>query len=467
MRHAGMPVTPPRTGFPMTRTPPSPPVVARLVARLVVLLLVPSVLSSALPAPANAQTRPQAGTAQSGNLDALRSQGAVARAMQAIESDNAWTIARQIALCEIPSPPFKEFARGMAFRDALVSIGVTNVRTDRVGNVFGEIRGARPGPTVMLSSHLDTVFPEGTDVKVKRAGTKLTAPGIGDDCRGLAVTLAVARQIVAAKVPLEGRLLVVGTVGEEGPGNLRGVREIFGSALRDSINYFLSIDEIGIGITNRAVGSSRYRVTYSGPGGHSYGAFGMPNPIHALGRAIAIISDLQVPTTPKVTFNVGIVSGGQTVNSIPASGSMDVDMRSESPSALADLDHRMQLAFRKALTDEKARWPQSNVPLMVKIDTIGIRPAGGTPDSAFIVRNALAAAQTMRVSAPLSASSTDANIAMSLHIPALTIGSGGVGHGAHSLDEWYDDGADGFKGPQWVLLLVLGLTGVTGVARMH
>jgi tripeptide aminopeptidase len=387
------------------------------------------------------------------DIAAISSQPAVARAMSALQSENEWTLEQQVSLCEIPAPPFKEAARGLAFKQRLESIGVTHIRVDAEGNVIGEIRGATPGPTVLLSGHQDTVFPEGTDVKVKRDGTRFTAPGIGDDCRGLAVVLAVARQIVTARIPIAGRVLVVATVGEEGPGNLRGVRAIFGSALRDSIDYFLSVDGDGFGITNRAVGSNRYRVTYSGPGGHSYGAFGMPNPIHALGRAIATISDLQVPSSPIVTFNVGIVSGGQT-----ASGSMDVDMRSDSPKALATLDARMQAAFRKALRDEKARWPSSKVPLNMKIDTIGIRPAGGTSDSAFITRTALAAGRVMGVNTPLTSSSTDANVAMSLGIPALTVDGGGSGHGAHALDEWYDDGPDGYRGPQWIMLLVLGLT---------
>ncbi|MEO7998466.1 MAG: M20/M25/M40 family metallo-hydrolase, partial [Gemmatimonadaceae bacterium] len=291
----------------------------------------------------------------------------------------------------------------------------------------------------------------------------LTAPGIGDDCRGLAVTLAITRQIVSSKIPIAGKLLVVATVGEEGPGNLRGVRAIFGSPMRDSIDYFISVDGVGYGITNRAVGSNRYRVKYVGPGGHSYGAFGMPNPIHALGRAIALISDMQVPTNPKVTFNVGIVTGGQTVNSISASASMDVDMRSESAPAIAELDKRMQAAFRKALADEIARWPGSKVPLALQIDTIGIRPAGVTPESAFIVRTALAAGKTMGIYTPLTPSSTDANIAINLGIAAITIDGGGIGQGAHALDEWYDDRSDGYKGAQWVMLFVLGLTGVTGV----
>ncbi|MGV3708218.1 MAG: M20/M25/M40 family metallo-hydrolase, partial [Gemmatimonas sp.] len=400
------------------------------------------------------------------DMGALTKLAPVAAAMSALQSDNAWTINQQIALCEIPAPPFKEAVRAEAYRKHLVALGLRDVRIDKEGNVIGEIRGTQPGPTVMLSGHLDTVFPEGTDVKVKRDGTKLTAPGIGDDCRGLAVVLAVTRQIMTSKIPINGRILVVATVGEEGPGNLRGVRSIFGSALKDSVDHFISVDGVGFGVTNRAVGSNRYRVKYTGPGGHSFGAFGMPNPIHALGRAIAMVSDLQVPNEPKVTFNVGIVAGGQTVNSISANASMDVDMRSEDPKALADLDRRMQMAFKKALADEIARWPGSKVPLKLEIDTIGIRPAGVTSDSAFIVRTALAAGQSMGVYTPLTPSSTDANIAISMGISAITIDGGGIGNGAHSLDEWYDDRNDGYKGPQWVMLFVLGLTGVGTIKIM-
>ena len=333
------------------------------------------------------------------------------------------------------------------------------VHIDKEGNVIGEIRGNRPGPTVLLSGHLDTVFPEGTNVKVTKTGTVYRGPGIGDDCRGLAVTLAAVRQIVSAKIPFAGRLLVVGTMGEEGPGNLRGVRALFASPLKDSVDVFLSVDGTGFGITNGGVGSNRYKVSYVGPGGHSYGAFGMPNPIHAMGRAIAKIADLQATTTPKVTFNVGVVSGGTSVNSIPDRGTMEIDLRSESAAALASIDAKLQTALRDALREERARWPKSRVALDLKIDTIGIRPAGRTADTAAVVRTAQAVASVMKVNAPLGASSTDANIAMSLGIPAITIDGGGTGKGAHSLDEQYDDGADGFKGAQWVLLVVLGLLG--------
>ncbi len=402
----------------------------------------------------------QSPLAPAGDVARIARLASVQSAFTTLERDNAWTLDQQIALCEIPAPPFKEAARAAAFRDRLIALGVEHVRIDREGNVIGEIRGVGTGPTVLLSGHLDTVFPEGTDVRVKRDGTKLTGPGIGDDCRGLAVTLAAVRQVISAKIPIIGRLLVVGTVGEEGPGNLRGVRAIFASALRDSIDVFLSVDGTGFGITNGGVGSNRYRVSYVGPGGHSYGAFGMPNPIHAMGRAIAKVADLQASASPKVTFNVGVVSGGTSVNSIPDRGVMEIDLRSESAAALAAIDARLQVALRKALVEERARWPRSKVGLAMTIDTIGIRPAGRTPDSSAVVRTARAAALVMKIDAPLTTSSTDANLAMNLRIPAITLDGGGVGRGAHALEESYDDGADGFKGPQWVLLIVLGLLGV-------
>jgi acetylornithine deacetylase/succinyl-diaminopimelate desuccinylase-like protein len=404
--------------------------------------------------------RAQRSTAPTVVPSAIAAAPSVKLALQQLERDNAWTLQQMVELCQVPAPPFKEAARAAVFRDKLVALGATNVRIDREGNVIGEVKGTASGPTVMISGHLDTVFPEGTDVTVKRDGTRLVGPGIGDDCRGLAVTLAVARQVITAKIPFAGRLLVVGTVGEEGAGNLRGVRALFTSALRDSVNYFLSVDGTGFGITNRGVGSNRYRVKYVGPGGHSYGAFGMPNPIHAMGRAIAKIADLQVPAQPVVTFNVGVVSGGTSVNSISATGVMEIDLRSESPSALAKVDAELQKALRDALDEERARWPRSKVALDMQIDTIGIRPAGGVPDTSVIVRAALDAGKTMNVYTPLVASSTDANFPMSLGIPAITIDGGGIGRSGHSLDESYDDRTDGYKGPQWVLLVVLGLTGI-------
>jgi acetylornithine deacetylase/succinyl-diaminopimelate desuccinylase-like protein len=377
----------------------------------------------------------------------------VSRATDRIKADNAWTLDQQQSICEIPAPPFKETARGLEYRRRFEALGLT-ARIDSIGNVIAERKGTGRGPTVMLAGHLDTVFPEGTDVTVKRDGNLMRAPGIGDDCRGLAVVLAVARAFQMEKVPTEGTIIFVGNVGEEGPGNLRGVRHLVSREYKGRIDYFISIDGTGLGLTSRAVGSNRYRVTYQGPGGHSYGAFGMPNPIHALGRAISAIADIKVPTTPKATFNVGIIQGGTSVNTISPTGAMDVDLRSESPKALAELDTKFHAAVRDALAAENARWPSSRVRLTVKVDTIGIRPAGAQPDSAFIVRAAINAGKALGFTPPTSASSTDANFPMSLGIPAVTIDGGGDGRGAHAMSESYDDGDRGWLGPQWAALLV-------------
>ena len=386
-------------------------------------------------------------------LSAQATPASVTKAIDRIKADNAWTLDQQQSICEIPAPPFKETTRGVEYKRRLEALGLT-VRIDSIGNVIAERRGTGTGPTVMIAGHLDTVFPEGTDVKVKRDGTKMAGPGIGDDCRGLAVVLAVARAYQIEKVTTAGTVIFVGNVGEEGPGNLRGVRHLFNGEYKGKVDYFISVDGTGLGVTSRAVGSNRYRVTYKGPGGHSYGAFGMPNPIHALGRAIAGIADLQVPTTPKVTFNVGIIQGGTSVNTISPSGSMDVDMRSESAKALADLDARFQSVIKTALAAENARWPSSRVRITLQLDTIGIRPAGAQPDSAFIVRTAVMAGKTLGFTAATTASSTDANYPMSLGIPAITIDGGGDGQGAHATSESYDDGPRGWLGPQWAALII-------------
>src|SRR6185295_4821522 len=262
----------------------------------------------------------------------------VRAALDILKADNAWTLQQQIELTQIPSPPFKESARGAEYKKRLEALGLRNVRVDAVGNVIAERKGVGTGPTVVIAGHLDTVFPEGTDVTVKRDGDKLRAPGIGDDDRGLAVVLAVARAFEKAGVQTNGTVYFIGNVGEEGPGNLRGTRHLFTTELKGKIDYFISVDDSGLGIASRAVGSNRYRVTYHGPGGHSYGAFGIPNPIHALGRAIAGIADIQVPATPKTTFNVGIIQGGTSVNSISGDGVMEVDMRSEDAASLATVN---------------------------------------------------------------------------------------------------------------------------------
>jgi acetylornithine deacetylase/succinyl-diaminopimelate desuccinylase-like protein len=382
----------------------------------------------------------------------------VRQALEAARAGEAQTIEDQIAICQIEAPPFKEQRRAEDYRRRLEALGLRNVRIDAEGNVLAERPGEPGEPVVVISGHLDTVFPEGTDVTVKREGTTLRGPGIGDDCRGLAILLGIARALDQAQVRTRGTIVFVGTVGEEGPGNLRGVRHLFATELRGRVDYFISVDGTGLGLTKDAVGSHRYTVTYKGPGGHSYGDFGAPNPVHALGRAIAKISDFQVPSDPRVTFSVGVIEGGTSVNSIAMTAAMQVDMRSVDAGALDSLDVRFQAAIRQALEEENARWSQGG-PLTLEIDTIGIRPAGRQTDDAAIVRAARDAGRALGFDVPAIASSTDANIPISLGIPAVTIDGGGRGGGAHSLGEWFDT-ADSHLGTQWALLFVLTLAGV-------
>lgn len=387
----------------------------------------------------------------------------VKAALDIIKADKAWTLQQQLDLTQIPAPPFKEAARAAEFKKRLEAVGLKNVRIDEVGNVIAMRPGTGKGPTVLIEGHLDTVFPEGTDVKIRHKGDTLVAPGIGDDGRGLVTVLSVARAFEKAGVQTNGNVYFIGNVGEEGPGNLRGTRHLLTKELKGKIDYFITVDGDGLGIASRAVGSNRYKVTYKGPGGHSYGAFGIPNPIHALGRAMAAIADIQVPTNPKTTFNVGVISGGTSVNSIPFEGIMEVDMRSESAEELAKVDAKIQKTLKDALNAENARWTgprAAAAKLTLVIDTIGIRPTGGQADAAPIVQTAMNAAKSLGFSTQTGASSTDANIPISLGIPAIRLGGGGKGSGAHSLDEYYIDTADSYLGPQWAALVVSALAGV-------
>ena len=369
---------------------------------------------------------------------------------------------QQVSICEIPAPDFKEQLRAAEFKKRLVALGYRDTRIDTSGNVIAERPGTGNGPTVMLAGHLDTVFPEGTDVKVTRDGSKFAAPGIGDDCRGLAVVLAVAKALNEGQVTTNGTVIFVGDVGEEGAGNLRGMRQLFTAEYKGKIDYFISVDGLGLHVTDRAVGSKRYDVKFHGPGGHSYGAFGMPSAIHAMGRAIALIADVQAPTNIKTTYTVGVVKGGTSVNSIAGDASMEVDMRSESLDNLNHVEVDIRKAIAAGVAAENARWPGSPAKISVKFDTIGIRPMAARiqTDDSPIVRTALNAAKALgATNAPTGASSTDSNLPMSLGVAAITIGGGGRGSGAHSLAEKFEDTPDGYKGPQWALLIVTALTG--------
>jgi tripeptide aminopeptidase len=397
------------------------------------------------------------GRAQGGSpaVSDLLKDPAVKAALDGAKASEPQTIEDEIRFCEIPAPSFKEDARGQELKRTFQQLGLQNVRIDKAGNVLGEYPGAAPRPHFVLAAHLDTVFPEGTDVKVKREGAILRGPGIGDDCRGLAVLVQIIRQMKKANVRTPGSITFVADVGEEGLGDLRGMKELFKVTLKDQIDRFVSIDGTGVHVTNTAVGSHRYRVTFKGPGGHSFGAFGMANPMGAMGRAIAKIQEMQVPKQPKTTFNVGRVGGGTSVNSIPFDAWMEVDMRSSDPSSLAAVDASFQKAVDSAVAEENQRWGQAKTITVVK-ELVGDRPAGSTPENAPIVRAGLAAATILGFSSDLGEGSTDSNLPMSMTIPAITIGGGGRGHDAHALTESFDT-TGAWMGTQHALLLTIAL----------
>jgi acetylornithine deacetylase/succinyl-diaminopimelate desuccinylase-like protein len=364
------------------------------------------------------------------------------------------TIEDQIRLCEVEAPPFKEAKRAELYAQLFKEVGLTNVRIDKEGNVLGEKRGTQARPHLVFSAHLDTVFPEGTPVTVTREGTLLRGPGIGDDCRGLAVVLAVARAMVKGNLQTPGTITFVGTVGEEGLGDLRGVKYLFREGLKGQIDRFVSVDGTGLSIATTAVGSLRYRVTFKGPGGHSYGAFGMVNPIHALGRAMSRIADFEVPRQPKTTFNVGRIGGGTSVNAIPFEAWAEVDMRSADVASLKALDARFHKAIDEAVAAENARWGSKQ--LTVDKQLVGDRPAGATPPESPIVLAAISATKALGLTTTLDEGSTDSNIAMNMGIPAITIDGGGRGRGAHALDESFDS-TNSWQGTQRALLIALAL----------
>ena len=386
----------------------------------------------------------------------LMKEPAVRAALDSARANEPAAIEEQIRLCEIPAPPFMETARAKAYADAFRRAGLQNVRIDKVGNVLGERPGRARRPHLVMSAHLDTVFPAETNVKVTRQGSVLRGPGIGDDCRGLAVLLAVVRALDAAKVQTAGTITFVGTVGEEGLGDLRGVKALFNETLKDQVDRFVSVDGTGYGITHISVGSLRYRVTFTGPGGHSYGAFGIANPVHALGRAIAGFSDVRPPADPKTTFNVGRVGGGTSVNSISADAWMEVDMRSADQRALRELDAKFHAAVDAALAAENARWDQKGR-LAVMKTLVGDRPAGAVAESSDIVQRMVSVTRALGLPVELNEGSTDANAPMSLGISAITIDAGGGGSGAHTLDETFDT-TDSWRGTQRTVLTAIVLS---------
>jgi acetylornithine deacetylase/succinyl-diaminopimelate desuccinylase-like protein len=360
-----------------------------------------------------------------------------------IANEHTRIVDEGIKLTEIPAPPFKEAARAKEFLAMMRAAGIQDAKIDEEGNVLALRKGTHSdGKVVVVSAHLDTVFPEGTDVKVKRQGTRLAAPGIGDDTMSLSVLLAYVRAMQAANVKTRDDILFVGTVGEEGPGDLRGVRYLFNKGqYKDKIKAFFSVESGSVaGITNGGVGSKRYRVTFAGPGGHSFGAFGLVNPMFALGQAANEFSRIQVAASPKTTYSIGVIGGGTSVNSIPVDAWMEVDMRSESMPDLKRVEDRMLKIVQEAAEGENFARSTKEGRITATARLIGDRPAGNTAQTTDLVQYAKAAIEAGGYKLNTQWSSTDSNMPMSLGIPAITIGRGAPDKSgrSHSLDEWMD-----------------------------
>ncbi|MFV0387375.1 MAG: M20/M25/M40 family metallo-hydrolase [Pyrinomonadaceae bacterium] len=393
------------------------------------------------------------------DISALIKDSRVEMTLERIEKVEPELVEEQIKFSLIPAPSFQEGERGKYFAARFKELGLENVRIDEVGNVIAE----RPGtdskaPTLLLAAHLDTVFPIETELKPIREGNVIKLPGISDDGRGLAVLIAIAHALNETGLKTKGKIIFTANVGEEGAGDLRGVRYLFNHELKGQVSQFISIDGSGLDVVTGAVGSKRYRVYYKGPGGHSYGAFGMANPIHALGRLISKVAEFQTPVDPKTTFNVGIVKGGTSVNSIAFEASADVDLRSIDPWELEKLDKLFKEKAAEALSEENRRWMDKGKLEMV-LEKIGDRPTGNQTQGLPIIRLASSVNRALNIKDDFGFSSTDANLPISLGIPAITIGGGGTSTGAHSLREQWDS-TDSAVGSKRALLLVLGIVGV-------
>lgn len=389
---------------------------------------------------------------------------AVREAFRRIEALDAWGMERLLELTQIPAPPFGEEARAARYAELLREAGADSVWTDAEGNVLALRRGRRGERTVALGGHLDTVFPEGTDVTVRQVGDTLFAPGIGDDTRGLVVVLTALRAMEEAGVETDDDVVFVGVVGEEGPGDLRGMKHLFREGA-DPIHAWIEVDGGGLDrIVSMGLGSVRYRIRYEGPGGHSWGAFGLANPAHALGRAIRHFQDVADTLTrsgPRTSYNVGVLGGGTSVNSIPFEAWAQVDMRSESPESLARIERALLAAVDRALEEENALRRRGEA-LTVDPEKIGDRPSGEMDPSVALVQRAMATNAHFGADYTLGRSSTDSNIPIALGVPAVTIGRGGEGGENHSPREWWIN-RDGHLAIQRALLLLVAEAGLAGL----
>lgn len=371
----------------------------------------------------------------------------------------SWVNDQQARLTEISAPPFQEGPRAGAVKDLLAEAGLA-VSTDKTGNVIAELRGANEKEIVIVAAHLDTVFPAGTDVKVHREGSRMTAPGISDNGTGIAALLALARAVQFAHVKPQRTILFAGDVGEEGEGNLRGMRALV-EAYRSKLKAVVVLDGSATDhVSTKALASRRLEALITGPGGHSWSDFGMPNPINALVRGSVRFINTKVPSSPRTTFNIGQIEGGTSVNSVPYEARLKVDIRSESEDELTRLESALRESIAAGVRDEmdSARDP-SKGKLEWKVELLGSRPGGELAADSPLLAALRAADEMVGNQSRIERSSTDANIPLSLGIDAISIGAGGGGGGAHSLQEWYDS-AGREAGLKRALLTVLGISGV-------
>ena len=378
-----------------------------------------------------------------GTMEALLSHDRVRAARTHIERSDEATLGRQAALSAIPAPTGAEAARGARVAEMLHEAGLDNVAIDDVGNVRGWYVGARHvvplhDACVILSAHLDTVFGPELDVSVSRRGTRLEGPGIADNARGLAALVAIGEALVRARVETQRPVLLAATVGEEGSGDLLGVRHLLEGPVRP--HAFIALDGAGIErIVHRALGARRYHITYCGPGGHSWAAFGIANPANAVGRAIALIADIPAHSAPRTAHSVVRLGGGTSLNSIPQTAWLDVDLRSEEPHALEKLDGAVQAILTQVLEEENRHRIPGTAPLTVDVRCVGDRPSGLTPRTHPLVQAAVAATRAVGHEHQLACASTDANVPIALGVPAVALGAGGRAGDAHLPTEWYEN----------------------------
>jgi tripeptide aminopeptidase len=370
----------------------------------------------------------------------------------------------QMEATRLAAPPFGETGRGLWLAERFRELGLVDVHVDSVGNVFG-VRPAHGDRFVSISAHIDTVFPAGTPLNIRQQRSRLYGPGVSDNGAGIAAILAIASVLANSRIRHASPFVFIGNVGEEGEGDLRGMRHVFATPrLRDAIAYSVIVDGAGSDtVVAEALGSRRFEVIVRGPGGHSWSDFGAPNPIIALSRAIEVFSQTAVPATPKTTFNIGVIRGGTSVNSIPESVSMRVDLRSTSTAEIDRLERSMRSAIEQGMAAENRTAIQrsSHKPLVVESEVveIGNRPAGELPKDSRMLKVIRAVDGYLGNAAQVQRASTDANIPLSLGREAIAIGGGGSGGGAHTLQEWFDcNGRD--LGLKRILLTMLSLAGV-------